>query len=336
MRRPVRLALVLFVAVPACGGSPSAHSGVSPPASSPASLTCSGFTLGPGDYERTLVSGGRSRSYFLHVPPDYRPTTRTPLVLSFHGGGGNAGQHEQTVQLEAKAGAAGFLLVTPQGTGRADLLTWNAGNCCGYARDHAVDDVAFVRALLDAVSAEVCVDPKRAYATGFSNGGLLSHRLGCELSDRIAAVAPVGGGLGYLDLDRDPPGVLFECRPPRPVPVLHIHGLQDGCYPFEGGVGYGISTETKLSIPATMAIWRERNACQATTRVTYTNREAECRAYQGCRADTRLCTIRDGGHAWPGSRQRTSFGTLLCGGVVSQDLRANDVIWDFFAAHPMP
>lgn len=260
------------------------------------------------------------------------------LVLSLHGGGGNAYRHEETVRLAPKADAAGFLLVTPQGSGRRrDILTWNAGNCCGYARNAAVDDVGFVRALIDAVSAEVCVDPKRVYATGFSNGGLLSHRLGCELSDRIAAIAPVGGGLGHLDLDRDPAAAVFECRPSRPVPVLHIHGLQDGCYPFEGGRGNGISSEEKLSIPRTMAVWRERNACQASPRVTYRKGEAECRAYQGCRADTELCTIGDGGHAWPGSAQRSSFGIWICGGgVVSRDLPANDVIWDFFAAHPMP
>ncbi len=260
------------------------------------------------------------------------------LVLSFHGGTGTGAGHERTAQFRPKADLAGFLLVTPEGTGPAPgmLQTWNAGNCCGYAEANRVDDVAFVRELIGAVQREVCVDAKRVYATGFSNGAMLSHRLGCQLADRIAAIAPVGGGLGDVDLDARPPRTLFDCKPSRAVPVLDLHGLLDGCYPYEGGAGNGLSSETKISIPETMARWTSVNRCGASTRVTYERGAAVCRSWADCAAETSLCTIRDGGHAWPGTSDLTSFGILACGGgIVSRDISATDAIWDFFAAHPM-
>jgi polyhydroxybutyrate depolymerase len=308
-------------------------------ASSPASPdSCPQTTLAPGDHARTLKSGGRTRSYALHVPPVASRGEPLPLVLSFHGGAGTGARHEATVRFRPKADERGFLLVTPEGTGPRDgaAQTWNAGNCCGRARDTKVDDVGFVRDLLDAVQKEACVDPKRVFATGFSNGSMLSHRLGCELADRIAAIAPVGGGLGDEDRDAIPPRKLFECRPPRPVPVLAIHGLEDGCYPYAGGAGEGLSGETKIGIRDSMSRWTSINRCSPKTWITYERGAAKCMSWAACAAETTLCTIEDGGHAWPGTSARTSFGIVFCGGgVVSRDLIATDAIWDFFATHPM-
>src|SRR5262249_41276708 len=155
----------------------------------------------------------------------YDGTRPFPVVLAFHGGGSNAGQMVRFSGLNDKADQAGFLVVYPNGTGRLEqALTWNGGNCCGYAMLNKVDDGAFVRALLDDLGKVAKVDAKRVYATGMSNGAILAYRLASELSDRIAAIAPVSGPMGTE-----------KCNPTRPVPVLHFHGTDDDFAPFKGG-----------------------------------------------------------------------------------------------------
>jgi polyhydroxybutyrate depolymerase len=120
--------------------------------------------LAPGDHSRTLQVDGRIRSYLVHVRP--RAEQPTPVVLSFHGGGSNAEGLVRFCGLNEKADKEGFIVVYPSGTGWLNMLTWNGGNCCGYAMNNKVDDVAFVRALLDELAKVVNVDPKRVYATG--------------------------------------------------------------------------------------------------------------------------------------------------------------------------
>ena len=154
-------------------------------------------SLGPGDHTRTLKVGDLDRKYMIHISKQYDSKTPMPLVLSFHGGGGNAESMVRFCGLNDKADEAGFIVVYPSGTGRLEkLLTFNGGNCCGYAMQNNVDDVAFVRALLDDLATVANIDSKRVFATGMSNGGIISYRLASELSDRIAAIAPVGGPMG--------------------------------------------------------------------------------------------------------------------------------------------
>jgi len=131
--------------------------------------------LTPGNSTRTLSVGEQKREYLVHVPPDYDGKRPTAVVLAFHGGGSNAEQMEKFSGLSDKADEAGFMVVYPSGSGRLpDMLTWNAGNCCGYAQRHKIDDVGFVAALLDDLATVANVDAKRVYATGMSNGALMS------------------------------------------------------------------------------------------------------------------------------------------------------------------
>jgi polyhydroxybutyrate depolymerase len=255
---------------------------------------------------------------------------------------------ENFAHVQPKSDSAGFVLIEPEGTPALPgsqpgiLDVWNAGNCCEEAeqQNQNVDDVSFVSAMIDAISLETCIDPKRVFATGISNGAMLSHRLACQLSNRIAAIAAVSGGMGNRDLDSLPsPTTLFECNPTRPVPVLHIHGTQDACYPFDGGWG-PLSLVTFYGAPQTVGDWVTRNGCSAgaATQV-FSNGAANCFLYPCPQsAEVEFCTIDGGGHYWPGGGDWTG-SEIVCGsdqGVRSSDIIANDAMWAWFMAHPMP
>jgi polyhydroxybutyrate depolymerase len=247
------------------------------------------------------------------VPASYDPTTPTPLVLDFHGYSMTALTQEQLTRLPAKADAAGFIVAHADGTGV--VQGWNAGSCCGTAASTGVDDVAFVDALVAEMHNRLCIDARRIFATGFSNGGFLSHRLACERADVFAAVAPVSGVMG-----------IASCTPSRPMPVLHIHGTADAVVPYDGSVALGFG-----SVADTIAGWVARDGCSPTPTSVFARGDASCVAYRGCGngAEVELCTITAGGHTWPG-------GGPFPGGHQSTDLSATDAVWDFFVAHPRP
>jgi polyhydroxybutyrate depolymerase len=263
--------------------------------------TCETRTAQPENATWTLTVDGSQRTARIHVPPGYKPSERTPVVLNLHGLNSNATHQEYLSKMIAKSNAEGFIAVHPQGKGNS----WNAGSCCGTASSTNVDDIKFLSALLDELEAKLCVDPDRVYATGLSNGGHMAHRLGCELSERIAAIAPVAGLKMFA-----------ACAPERAVPVFAVHGDDDGI------VSYSF-------VPATINYWKNHNACTS-TQTTSQNGDATCVTHGNCTggADVELCTIANGGHQWPG-------GYAIVGlGIKSDDLIATDAIWSFFVAHP--
>ncbi|MEI7781199.1 MAG: PHB depolymerase family esterase, partial [Planctomycetota bacterium] len=139
--------------------------------------------LKPGDHTRVLRGGDHDRSYLVHVPPQYDPGTPMPVVLAFHGGGANAGNMIVFSGLNDKADQAGFIAVYPDGSGRLDrMLTFNAGNCCGHAAAHNIDDVAFTRHVLDDLEGVANVDRRRIFATGMSNGAMMAYRVAADLA----------------------------------------------------------------------------------------------------------------------------------------------------------
>ncbi len=332
------------VGVPA-GGNGRVVAGPLTDASPPPSAgACPKSSLMPGDYDRKVTVGSRSRTYHVHVPSRIDGTKAAPLVFAFHGGGQTAAGFEAFAHLKPKSDSAGFLLVEPEGIGAIGdsaegiAETWNAGNCCIESVTENVDDVGFVRAMLDALPKELCVDAKRVYSTGFSNGAMLSHRLACELSDRIAAIAPVSGGLGETDPAQKPAKTFFTCAPKRHVPVLHIHGTQDACYPFAGGAGpaAGVNFEP---VNTTLATWLKINGCKDSSTTSLQKGKATCKDF-ACPADgaVTLCTIRGGGHYWPGGDDWPG-SEIFCGltqGERSADLDANDRIWAFLSAQALP
>jgi len=187
-------------------------------------------TLTTGDHTRTVRVGDLERRYRIYIPKKYDGTNATPVIVVFHGGGGNPESMMRLTGMNSKADEAGFVVVYPYGTGKLanSLLTFNGGECCGYAMDNKVDDVGFTRELLDDLATVANVDADRIFATGLSNGGIMAHYVASELSDRIAAIAPVGGPL-----------MMEAPRSKRPVPVIHFHGTADAFAPFKGGFGKG-------------------------------------------------------------------------------------------------
>lgn len=270
--------------------------------------------------EASIEHDGVTRTFRVHVPPSYDADAPTPLVLMFHGGFGSGRQLENGSGMSVVADREGFLAVYPDGTGA--VRTWNGGGCCNPAARENVDDVGFVDALLDHLESELCVDRARVFSSGMSNGGILSHRLACELSDRIAAIAPVAGTI-----------MIDPCTPTRPVHVMQIHGTDDGHVPWEGGFGCGPSGADYTSVPDTLEGWRTRNACDATTTETFAMGDGTCDGYEGCAdgGDTWLCAIEGGGHSWPGTPRDAELVECPEDGAVSTTFFASDAIWRFFS-----
>jgi polyhydroxybutyrate depolymerase len=279
----------------------------------------------PGTYPFKLQHGGQERTYLIHIPTGYRSDTPAPVVFAFHGGGGNMQlQAGDNYGLVNKSDSAGFIAVFPNGYSRfpgGKLATWNAGSCCAQARDENIDDVGFVRSIWARLAQQVSVDRRRVYATGMSNGAMMSYRLACEMSDVFTAIAPVAGTDNTL-----------QCVPGGPVSVLHIHAQDDDHVLFNGGAGEAAFKDSKkvadfVSVPDTIARWTQRNQCTGAPQRLIVVPGAYCDAYASCAggAQVELCVTDTGGHSWPGgSKPRAGKAD------VSQAINANDTMWDFF------
>ncbi len=278
-----------------------------------------------GDISYSLTHDSIERTYILHVPPSYTSDQPVPLVLDFHGGGGNANTQMKTSGFSALADEQGFIVAYPNGTGRHEdkLLTWNGGTCCAYAVTNQIDDVGFIRALVAEVQSTYRIDSKRIYATGLSNGAIFSYRLACDAADLFAAIAPVAGTQNYL-----------RCNPTEPVSVIHFHGTDDAHVGYNGGVG----PDSLVNIPFTSVkdsidFWLNIDQCNKTPK-TESFEDIQHDTYSNCANGTavELYTIVGGKHAWPGSDGPAWPG----GDQPTQTISATNLIWQFFITHPKP
>jgi len=273
---------------------------------------------------QTLMHDGLPRTYVVRDSGDAarRPGPR-PLVLVLHGGGGNATNAETMTGFTAKARTEGFIVVYPEGTSRGlGLLTWNAGHCCGYAMQNRVNDVGFISALLDVLVKDYPVDARRIYATGLSNGGMMTHRLGIELSGRFAAIAPV-----IATVFGDEP------KPARPVAALMINGTEDRMVPVAGGPPGGRFTGAWDGTPARPAteqavFWARANGCPTAPDRTESSTAVVWRHRCAGSPPVELHLVKNNGHAWPGGKAGTARGDTPTAAV-----NATDLIWEFFKAH---
>lgn len=262
-----------------------------------------------GDFNETMTSGGIDRTYILHVPPQYDGARRTPLILNLHGFGSGARQQAIYSQLPPKADREGFIVVSPDGTG--EPRHWN------YPGLPGADDIAFIRALLDKLEADLCIDPKWVFTTGMSNGAAFSSFIACAMPDRITAIAPVAA-TAYP----------ASCPAGRAIPVISFRGTADACVPYEGGTS---QCGQKLPVKAaeeSIRQWAEHNGCNLEPSRQPFSAQVRSIAYSECRDDTAVVmfVIDGGGHTWPGSIDVARLG------ATTREINATDQIWQFFAA----
>ncbi len=268
-----------------------------------AAISCGEVTHTPGDYVVEIESSAQTRQFRLHIPSAYQASNPAPLVINLHGFGGTGLQQDLMTNMSNKADEIGFIAVHPEG--RGDPQSWYVGPTVGGRQE----DVQFMRDLIACLKGQLSIDANRIYATGFSNGGGMVNRLGCDLSDVIAAIAPVSGAYFFYD----------TCQPARPIPIAAFHGTDDEIVPYYGGTGLP-------PIRDWAAAWAGRNGCAPTPTITYLQGDVTGETWGSCTNDAivTLYTIAGGKHRWPGSVGAT------------QNIDATDTIWEFFAAHPFP
>jgi polyhydroxybutyrate depolymerase len=273
-----------------------------------------------GENDKTITVDGAQRQYLLYIPKSYDPTKPTPVVFSFHGFSSNKNQHQQWSAFDAIADENGFLVVYPQGL--SFPARWNAGNF-GEGEDNPTD-VNFVKAMIKTLAETLCIDQSRIYATGFSNGGGMSNRLACQLSDQIAAIGTMAGAYSAI------PG---GCQPSRPVPVIAFHGKADSIVPYEGRPEVnGVSLP---GIEQWAAAWAERNGCTIAPVSEMVKGKTSRIQYGSCKADAEvvLYVAEDGGHTWAGGGEQ--YPEFIVG-KINRDVNASALMWEFFSKHALP
>jgi polyhydroxybutyrate depolymerase len=269
---------------------------------------CRAASIDPGtELSVELTHGGARRRYLLHVPADLDPSLPAPLVFDYHGAGSAPELEAADSQMSSKADEEGFIVVYPEGVG----AMFNAGSCCslfgGAEPPHLEDDAGFTRAILNDVAGKLCIDLRRVYSTGASNGGFMSEWNACKNADIFAAVAPIVG-MGAAQPD---------CTPSRPIPMIAFGFTED---PY---VDYGTSTWE-------WGVWvDERNRCtDAPERESFG--EGFCDHWRSCADDVEMvrCTIDGADHCWPG-------GGVFCPGAAPASF-ARDRVWDFMSRFTLP
>jgi polyhydroxybutyrate depolymerase len=244
---------------------------------------------------------GLTRTYLIHIPPSYDGRTPVPLVIVLHGYTGTAESIASLTLFTPKSDKEGFIVVYPEGLNQR----WNVGF---GALKFDTDDVGFINELLNRLEQKYEIDSNRIYVTGFSNGAMMSYLLGAELSDRIAAIAPVAGSIGSVTnnvLEQIP-------EPSYPVSVVVIHGTVDTSVPYEGD-GF-------LSVAESIAFWLRHDGCSPNPQnETSSNGQVIKSVYSGGAKGTEvvLYTLINVAHTWP-----------------NMPITATDIIWDFFESHP--
>jgi polyhydroxybutyrate depolymerase len=229
--------------------------------------------LEPGDTTRTIDVAGVQRSFLIHAPPAYDGATRLPVVFDFHGLGGNSNQQKNLSRWDDVGDAEGFITVYPQGIENS----WNAGLCCSDG-----DDVTFVRQIISTLASDTCIDTRRIFASGCSNGGGMSYKLACEAADVIAAVAPV-------DFDCVDGAGCGDCAPERPITVVQFRGTNDQLVPYGGNGPFA-------GAQANLATWSEINECTGEPAALAESTGCEAPATCGADVQTILCTVQNGTH----------------------------------------
>ena len=263
----------------------------------------------------SVDQGGLSREFRV-----FRPSAKANqpgLVIVLHGADASGQQIERQSGFDAQAERLGWLAAYPDGYSDG----WEPFGCCHH---QGVDDVAFIGTIIDRLTASDGIDPNRVYVTGISRGGMMAYRLACELSSRIAAIAPVAGNMA--DSTGNVDGV--SCRPDRPVSILAIHGSDDPEIPIAGGRSRVVQEEVAYAPMAeVIQTWRRLDGCTAATAVSQDGAITESRWSCGGNSEIETLVINGAGHVWPGA----PLISPPWGAATTLD--ASRAIADFLAAH---
>ena len=267
--------------------------------------------------QEQLIWQNRTRKFIAFLPQDYDPEVQMPLVINMHPFLTNAPFQMRYTKFNGIADREGVIVVYPS----AIRGTWNSGTFFGV--EQPTDDLGFLNALIDYMAVLYNIDTRRVYATGYSNGGYMSYTLACEASSRFAAIAPVASTMN--------PDLMDVCNPDRPMPVMAFNGTTDLLVPYEG-------SDVGAPIDDIFELWRMINDCDNEPSIidvpninTFDNTTTQMFSYNNCgdRSEAILFKIDNGGHTWPGR----NFPLL---GNTSQDIQANEEIWEFFSRHQIP
>jgi len=291
----------------------------------------SGTKVKKGEAKAKLSSGGEDRFYYRYIPRAYNGKKPVPVVVDLHGHTEPVTFHKNVSALGQFGDKHGFITITPQGSGPPPKFETEKGAA----------DLQFILDLLDLVEADRCVDTRRIFMTGYSNGAFVTSVFACDHADRIAAFAPVAG-------IRNVPG----CNPSRPTPVVAFHGVADEWIAYEGGYGPGVyslsepetaelirsgaATYSDLSIPEVVAAWAARNGCdpaRAPTEKQVSDDTTLIRYKCPDHADVRLYAVDGAGHTWPGSKAMVGLKQFI--GPTTLSISATEIMWKFFQKHPL-
>jgi polyhydroxybutyrate depolymerase len=285
----------------------------------------------PVDLRKTISVNGIERSYLLHLPPGQDSAHPVPLLILLHSGGGKGDDLEKIFGMNGLADREGFAVVYPDGFSHH----WNDGRNVERFRAHRqdIDDAGFIAALIDQLVESAGVDRHRVYAAGVAEGGMMAHRLACELADRIAAVAPVIAAM--------PESLAGGCFPARSIPVLMINGTDDAIVPWAGGeVRVGSRALGRvMSVSGTVSFWVSQNGCSNTPSITDEpdldpddGTRVRKQVYRRCAGSVEvvLYEVLGGGHAWPSGRNSALSGTAPAAGRSNRDADTAALMWEFF------
>jgi len=261
--------------------------------------------------ERSLVTpDGRTRRYRIYVPSAIPSGTSVPLVIALHGGLGTSSQFEANSGLNGFAESNRFIAVYPDGVGNqpdgSGYQTWNGGYCCGPAATQSIDDITFIRNVVTDLRNSLPVNSSRVYALGHSNGGILSYRIACELSDVVAAIGVQAGS-----------NVVPDCRPALPVSVFHLHGTSDTNMPISGGKGSGLSTTVFVSARSAVDAMTTVNGCNVASprSLVASNSDVTALSWTNCKSNSevRFVTVKNATHAWMGHAAQSAGSASYVG-----------------------
>jgi len=304
--------------------------------------------LSSGDFFRLIFSNDNIRSYRIHIPPSYNNQKPMPLVFVLHGSGVSANSYSTKIysEMNKKADEEGFIVVYPNGEilrfsnylKHPIAFLWDLYSLAFISRewnrwdDNNIDDVDFIRNLINHLEMKLNVNSSRIFITGISGGAMMTYRLGAELSNRIAAIAPIAGGIGGIGYASEPDDSISPYiipKPINPIPVIAFNGMQDEAVHYEGGWKQVFEWNSDelwvytVSVNESISFWVENNNCNPVPQIYKSKDERIITRIHNNdidESDVVLVTYIEGGHEWFKSPPH--------------EISAIDIMWEFFEQHP--